>query len=927
MYQNKDGTFTRRAYAGAVNYRAADGSWRLIDTALARGADGRWREKANAAAVDFAAGAADPVLASVPTPGGGLISYRLAGAGPVAASVDGATATYPGVLPDTDLVLSATPGGMKETLVLRSARAATSWLFPLTLRGLTASVTADGSVELRDGAGAVAATIPHGYMSDSKFDVHSGLPAESEGVTYRLVTVDDGPALQVSIDAGWLADRARVFPVRVDPTVNEYPSATTFADTANPGNNAGKVELRVGTPDGGKEKAYSFLEFANFGARYAGNRIGSATLHAFAFWAYNCNANRFDVRPIKDPWTASGVTSYPGPGIVDYNIGWSSQRALQACGNGSGGGYHNPAVGDWLTASLDPNLFAGWVAGGQNFGLALTASQTDSTGWKLFDSINGPNPPFVEINYTPDTPPQVDAQYPPDNYNTTTLTPELLASGHDPDSWPGPLRYQFTVVDSNNQQVASSGLVGAGDWVVPPGRLVWGKSYYWTVQTFDGYTYSDPNAAVWRYLGTPVPQPVVTSGLSQNAGHGFEPSIGNYTTSVTDAQAATVGPVLSVLRDYNSADPRTAGAFGAGWSSLFDARAAEQRDLSGAITTVTVTYPTGQDVAFGRNADGSFTPPRGRYATLAALAGGGYSLTDKNGTVYRFAQPTSTAGVFGITSVTDAAGRAETFTYSGGQLTAVASAGVSGRALHLSWSTPAGARSSHVTSVSTDPATPGDSSTVSTWSYTYTGDELTTACPPTSATACTRYGYGDNTLYPNMVLNASPHSYWRLGESSGTVAASAVLTNQGGDNATYVNVALGQPGPLPGSTATAAGFNGSSSAVTLPSNLVQNTTYQSIGMWFKTTATATGTLFSTGHSNPGTANPDGGAMPVLYVGSDGKLHGHFWDGTVPGIASAAPVNDGVWHQAVLTAAGNTQTLYLDGAAVGTINGQLSTSIR
>jgi large repetitive protein len=919
VYRNADGSYTRMTYAGVVNYRATDGSWQRIDPMLTRGTDGRLRARANGTGVAFAGTADDASLASVTLSGGISIAYGLRGAAAVRSTVDGATARYVGVLRDTDLELSSVPAGMKETLVLRSASAPTSWDFPLRLNGVTAAVAADGSVEFRDGKGTVVATVPRGYLADSAFDPRSGLSAESHGLRYRIVTVDGGPAIEMTADAAWLQDPKRVYPVRIDPSVNEYPSASTFADTVNTGDNSGNVALRVGTPDGGGEKAYSFLQFANFGARYAGNRITGAVLHVFDYWAYNCGYNRWEVDPVTAAWTPSAVQGYPGPPFRS-NIGWSNQAAPHACANGSGGGYHNPAVGDWLTAALDPNLFAEWVAGSPNYGLALNASQSDSTGWKLFDSVNAPNPPYVEITYTPDAWPQVDTQYPPDNYNTPTLTPQLLAIGHDPDNWPGPLRYQFTIVDPHNNPVASSGLIGTGNWVVPSGKLQWGRSYYWTVQTYDGYSYSDGNAAVWRYLGTPVPQPVITSGLSQNPGHGFEPSIGNYTTSATDASVATAGPVLSIRRDYNSADPRSGGAFGTGWSSLLDQRAAEQRDAGGAVVTVTVTYPTGEEVAFGRNADGSFTPPQGRFATLKAVAGG-YTLTDKNATVYTFTHPTPVSGVFGVASVADPAGRTDTFIYTGSQVTAVTS-GVSGRALHLTWTTPSGATAAHVATVQTDPVDATDPATALTWTYSYTGDSLVSVCQPTSATACTRYGYSDNSLYPDAVLNTGPHSYWRLGEAGGTVASSAVLTNEGSDNGTYVNVTLGQPGPLPGGTATAAGFNGTSSAVTLPPGLVQNTTYQSIGMWFKTTSTATGTLFSTGHSTPGAPNPDGGAMPVLYVGSDGKLYGHFWDTTVPGMASTRTVNDGAWHHVVLTAAGNTQTLYLDGSPVGTLNGQL-----
>src|SRR5205807_4523581 len=111
-------------------------------------------------------------------------------------------------------------------------------------------------------------------------------------------------------------------------------------------------------------------------------------------------------------------------------------------------------------------------------------------------------------------------------------------------------------------------------------------TYSWTVQSYDASLYS---GATWYALSIQVPQPLITSGLSQNSSdHGFDASIGNYTTSDTDASISTVGPSLDVTRDYNSRDPRWAGAFGAGWSSIFDARATEQYNAAGAVTSAVV---------------------------------------------------------------------------------------------------------------------------------------------------------------------------------------------------------------------------------------------------------------------------------------------------------------------------------------------------
>ena len=94
-------------------------------------------------------------------------------------------------------------------------------------------------------------------------------------------------------------------------------------------------------------------------------------------------------------------------------------------------------------------------------------------------------------------------------------------------------------------------------------KLVRGKTYSWTVAVSDGGSIS---ALRWSTLTTLSPQPLVTSTLSRNSGRGFEPSIGNYTSAEDDAVVTTVGPRLAIERTYNSQDPRTAMALGAGWS-------------------------------------------------------------------------------------------------------------------------------------------------------------------------------------------------------------------------------------------------------------------------------------------------------------------------------------------------------------------------
>ena len=191
-------------------------------------------------------------------------------------------------------------------------------------------------------------------------------------------------------------------------------------------------------------------------------------------------------------------------------------------------------------------------------GLAVYASTADNAHWKQFDTAYAyNNGPYLYLTYTGVVLPQVSQQAPANGYAAGTLTPQLTVKGHIDPNLGVKTKFDFQIVNASGTKIADSGLVTSGSlygggfglasWTVPAGDLKWGQSYYWTVQAYDGTNYSP--GPVWNALEIQVPQPTVTSTLSQNSGkQGFDPSIGNYTTQATDAQVSTAGPSLSVVR-------------------------------------------------------------------------------------------------------------------------------------------------------------------------------------------------------------------------------------------------------------------------------------------------------------------------------------------------------------------------------------------
>jgi len=165
--------------------------------------------------------------------------------------------------------------------------------------------------------------------------------------------------------------------------------------------------------------------------------------------------------------------------------------------------------------------------------------------------------------------------------------------------------------------------------------------------------------------------------------------------------------------------------------------------------------------------------------------------------------------------------------------------------------------------------------------------------------------------YGAAIYGADPDLYWRLGETSGTVAADAGLNaNAGTYNGASV---MGRPGALNGVSNTAVRFNGSNGFVSTKSAVSGPSVY-SEELWFSTTTTQGGKLIGFGDQPTGTSSS---YDRHVYMQDDGRLVFGTWTGQMNTITSAKAYNDGAWHHMVATQSGAGMVLYVDGQSVGT----------
>ena len=156
---------------------------------------------------------------------------------------------------------------------------------------------------------------------------------------------------------------------------------------------------------------------------------------------------------------------------------------------------------------------------------------------------------------------------------------------------------------------------------------------------------------------------------------------GDYSETSTDAAIPGNGPSLDATRTYNSLGASEEGAFGYGWSWSYGAHLTT--DPAG---DVTVTQASGAQVTFAPGPNGTYTAASRVIATLTKSGAGLYTFVVDKRLTYNFdpaGQLTSITDLNGYTTtvsnpdsqhivVTDASGRALTYTLTDGLVSSLA---------------------------------------------------------------------------------------------------------------------------------------------------------------------------------------------------------------------------------------------------------------
>jgi len=341
-------------------------------------------------------------LVSLPTAAGtlGLSHPDALGS---AAAVSGSTADFANALPGgRGLHETLLTGGVEEAVSLPAAGLPASYLVAVSLpAGVSAAQTPDGVV-FATAAGPVAG-LSNGVAHDS-----TRLPS-GDGVETRvhstLLGVNAGVAtISVSVDPGWLASPARVFPVLIDPTFYANTAQAgrfdAYVDSAYPNETEGTYDpgvLKLGTYNGGGEVGRVLMYFNTAGSLPAGAQVSDAYVAINNNYSFSC---------------PNGST--PSVGLYGLGAGWSDQSVTwnnQPPGDGQPAssatvfakGYDSGCPGGYVNLPAT-SLAQRWANGQADRGVQLGTVENNSYGWKKFypGEAGSAAAPAMYITYSTD---------------------------------------------------------------------------------------------------------------------------------------------------------------------------------------------------------------------------------------------------------------------------------------------------------------------------------------------------------------------------------------------------------------------------------------------------------------------------------------------------------------------------------------------
>ncbi len=405
-FEDEDGRFTTEIFSRPIHYLPeASTDWQPIDlrfhdpepdTDVAAVAD------AAPVAVSLRSADAEGALLTV------AFGEQAVGLSPVRKSenasapevgVDGRYADYRDLFgPGIGLRVFPRADGFKAFLVLTQAPESRSLAFDLDTADMTLASELDGSVTVRDAAGAVVARIPRPMLLDSSDIEGDGGGVRPNAVTLRLGETEQGATrLTVAIDRASLAEA--VYPAYVDLGVVDFPTGAasalhTFASSTHSGANfstyqrpetPGYAEMWHGRRPGRRDDNEAYLRFPGVAELLNGLTVESASLAALPYWQGGRTGTASKLGRITEEWDVRTLT-------------WNARPAAELVP-----ATFDTSQGEWSAIDVSAHVQAVVAGAAEDYGFVLHANEAGRGHWKRLvaeSAANGSLEPRLVVRWS-----------------------------------------------------------------------------------------------------------------------------------------------------------------------------------------------------------------------------------------------------------------------------------------------------------------------------------------------------------------------------------------------------------------------------------------------------------------------------------------------------------------------------------------------
>ncbi|MEW2118953.1 LamG-like jellyroll fold domain-containing protein [Streptomyces sp. NPDC005474] len=560
---NPDGTFTR-SDSSMPQRTLRHGKWVPIDTTLVRQANGTWAPRTAVTDVAFSDGGSGTLVAM--RDGSRRLGFSWPGRLPEPV-ISGDTATYPDVLPQVDLQLTADASGYSSIFVVKSRKAAADpRLRSLSLNTTSSHVevtpTRDGGARATDDR--TGETVFHSdtaLMWDSAGTKPSGM-SSAHAATVSLASAERKAAAKVGrhraqvrvilrngkqllgLDQQLLTGKSTTYPVYVDPEWSGRPSQLDWARISDNGWNvynststSGGTNAREGwdnSSPGNGERARTYYQMNTSGIK--GAVVTHASLYVKQLSAASCADTPAAVYGTDRPagWSSSSLYWGHEPGGRTGSLGTnpkSHEAGTCPVTDGANSWVSPPSLQFDVTSRAQSAAAGGWKSMTL---MVQSPDMNDATQWKQL-AYGGGATMSVTYSYRPKlkngtgTPAIKPSSVNMGKTMTTTHTPTLSARAVDPDLAGGSelVRIEYNVYNSSGTLIhqgfgpstdskkRARYNTNGSDWTtpsLPDGTYTWKA----TAQNAAGY-WVGPGAGIWTKTQTftvdtsAPPAPTVTS--------------------------------------------------------------------------------------------------------------------------------------------------------------------------------------------------------------------------------------------------------------------------------------------------------------------------------------------------------------------------------------------------------------------------------